>query len=123
MSYIELTQDDKVRNIKGTKQCLPKGFTSWKKYWIHETRRNWPGNCRRNGCTRSTVGGCHVHVNAFFHLTLLQCFSTHVYIIPMCNVCNSPQNTSWMNVNTGTAAVKVEEDDTSGQEGICFQKK
>ena len=111
MPYIVLGQFDQVKNIEGTNQCAPRGFSSWKQYWIHESGRNWASNCRISGCPRSAVGGGHVNINGYYD----------VYIIPMCNVCNSPQNTSWMMVDYGTTAVKVEEDNTRGPQGPCYR--
>ena len=80
---------------------------------MHETRRNWPSTCRVYGCRNPAVGGGHVNVYGD---------SSQVYIIPMCNVCNTPHNRSWMNVNAGTEAVIVEQDDTRGPQGTCYYR-
>jgi hypothetical protein len=110
MPNILLTEKDQVKNIEGTHACVPKGFKTWKRYWIHETGRDWPKKCRISGCSELAIGGGHVHIHGH---------STEVYIIPMCNTCNNPQNMAWMTVKTRTEAVNVEKADTSGPEGIC----
>ena len=111
MSNLLLTEVDQVKNIEGTHQCVPKGFKTWKRYWIHGTGRDWPKKCRISGCSELAIGGGHVHV--YGH-------SADVYIIPMCNSCNNAQNTSWMNVKTRTEAAKVKKSNTSGPEGACY---
>ncbi len=112
MPNVLLTENDQVRNIEGTHACAPRGSNSWKQYWLQKTRRVWPQRCRIFGCTNSAYGGGHVHINGY---------STEVYIIPMCNPCNNPQNNGWMKVNKGALAVKVEEADTSGPAGPCYR--
>ena len=111
MSNLLLTDADQVKNIEGTHQCVPKGFKTWKRYWIHETGRDWPKKCRISGCSELAIGGGHVHV--YGH-------TANVYIIPMCNSCNNAQNTSWMKVKTRTETAKVKRSDTSGPEGACY---
>ena len=39
-----------------------------------------------------------------------------------CVMCNTPHNTSWMNVYAGTEAVRVEQDDTRGPQGTCYYR-
>ena len=85
-----------------------------KRYWKKETGLKWPEQCRIRGCTRLANGGGHVHIRES------SIDRDDVYIIPMCNPCNKPQNTSWMTTNAGTKAAKVEEEDTSGDEETCY---
>jgi hypothetical protein len=112
MPTILLTEKNQVQNIEGTHACAPKGSKTWKRYWMHETGREWPKKCRISGCSELAIGGGHVHI--YGH-------ATEVYIIPMCNSCNNAQNKSWMTVKTRTEAVKVEKADTSGPEGACYK--
>ena len=113
MPDILLTEKDQVKNIEGTHACAPRGFKTWKQYWIRQTGRDWPKRCRISGCSKTAIGGGHVHIRDH---------STKVYIIPMCNSCNNAQNSSWMTVKTRTEAANVEQSDTRGPEGPCFKE-
>lgn len=110
MPYILLTEEDIVKNIKCTSSFRPIGYTSWKNYWISKTEKKWPDKCRINGCTETAYGGGHVYVHG----------SSQCFIIPLCQSCNSAQNTDWMSVNVRTAAVVVEENDTTENEEASF---
>ena len=112
MANLLLTDANQVRNIQGTHACVPRGFNTWKKYWVNESGRDWPKKCRISGCSETAIGGGHVNVWGV---------SDVVYIIPMCNRCNTPQNTEWLNVKTRTEAVAVEKCDTKGPEGTCWK--
>ena len=113
MPNVVLTEEDRVENIEGTRACAPRGFNnSWKQYWKDNTGKDWPPKCPIFRCTNSPCCGGHVHIDGH---------STKVYIIPMCNSCNNPQNKAWMMVKTRTEAVDVEKADTSGPEGTCYK--
>ena len=107
MSYIILTEDDVVKNVKGTSSLRPKGFQSWKHFWMCKTGKKWPEKCRIYGCTEPAFCGGHVYVYG----------SSEFFIVPLCKSCNNAQNTDWMSVNVGTAAPAVEEDNTTDNEG------
>lgn len=111
MEIIELTQFDQVMNIEETGQCAPIGYTSWKDFWKKNTQQHWPDECRISRCTKTAYCGGHVYVDRY----------DEVYIVPLCRTCNHVSNTNWMFVNTGTLAVLVEEDDTSGPQQICYR--
>lgn len=111
MSNILMTQHNRVKNITGTRACAPREVSTWKRYWMKETGRDWPKRCRISGCGEPAIGGGHVHVYGYYD---------NVYIIPMCNSCNNSIKTSWMYVNTRTEAAHVERLDTRGPEGPCY---
>ena len=113
MSYTTLDKDDQVRNIEGTSQCGPrKSIPSWRDYWGEKTKKQWPKECRIKNCTKPARDGGHVYIRKGKTVQ-------GVYIIPLCSSCNNPSNASWMTANAGTAAAKVEKEDTSGDEGTC----
>ena len=101
-----------VRNLQGTSACDPRGSPdTWKQFWIQKTGRHWPHYCSINGCNQPAHGGGHVEINGRHG---------EVYIIPMCQSCNTPQNQSWMTVKPNTLAVKVERSNTTGPYGYCY---
>ena len=110
MSYILLTDEDLVKNIKRTSSFRPIGFQSWKHFWMCKTEKKSPQKCRIYGCTEAAFGGGHVYVHG----------SSKFFIIPLCQSCNNHQNTDWMSVNVGTAAPAVEEDDTTDNEEASY---
>jgi hypothetical protein len=113
MPNVVLTEEDRVKNIEGTRACAPRGFNnSWKQYWLKKTGLVWPDTCQIFRCTNSARCGGHVHINGC---------STEVYIIPLCNSCNHPKKKAWKKVNQGTEAVLVEEANTSGPQGPCYR--
>ena len=111
MEIMPLTQSDRVMNIEETGQCAPIGYKSWKDFWIKNTEQDWPEECRISRCTKTAFCGGHVYVDG----------CDGVYIVPLCRSCNNVNKTDWMFVNTGTSAVLVEEDDTSGPKEICYR--
>ena len=101
MSYILLTDDDLVKNMKRTTSHKPIANQSWKDYWVYKTGKEWPEKCRIKGCTRSAFGGGHVHIDGYNNF--------EIFIIPICRSCNNANNTDWMSVNVRTPAAVVEE--------------
>ena len=101
----------RVRNLQGTSACEPRGTPdTWKQFWMRNTGQQWPYYCSINGCNQRAIGGGHVEIEGH----------GGVYIIPMCQSCNNPYNTSWMYVKPNTLAVKVEKSNTSGP-GYCYR--
>ena len=106
MPYITLTEDDLVRNIKGTSDDKPLGYNSWRDYWIENTGQKWPNECRIFGCTNSAFAGGHVNVKGY----------EEPFIIPLCRSCNSGYNSDIMSVNVRTKAVIIDEEEMAGNQ-------
>jgi len=64
-------------NKKGTsnREC---NCGSWKKHWLNESKKSWPSNCSKKGCTSNPVLGAHIY-NADV---------TGERIVPFCDACN-----------------------------------
>jgi|LSQX01.3.fsa_nt_gb hypothetical protein len=69
-----------VRNVPGTKDERCK-CGSWKAHWIKFSGEYWPSQCSVKGCDRTDLVGAHVR-----KIPLSQ---DEIYIVPMCNKCNS----------------------------------
>lgn len=113
MAYLLLSNFDEVKNIKGTCDCSPNDFVSWKQYWTSKAPKNWPEKCQIYSCGNRAKDGAHVNIYGM---------EDEVYIIPMCKPHNRPSNTEWFNVNSQTVAVGVKREDTNGPGGACFRR-
>ena len=115
-SFGQFTLKDgmRVKNKTGTHACLPRGYKSWKRYYKGDNEREWPEKCRISFCSEPAKGGAHVNVE-------WKCGS--VFIVPMCEKHNTPQNHDWLSVKKGTIVLRVDQEDTSGPAGICYCKK
>ena len=106
---IQLKSGHLIQNIRGTRDCLPQGYSSWKEFYrSHATA--WPRSCRVYGCGDNAYGGAHVAVYG----------EEGVFIVPMCRRHNSAYNDDVLPVNEGTIAVAVSEDSTTGPPDICY---
>ena len=114
LGRLTLKSGMRVQNIRGTHACLPRGYGSWKKYYIGHDEREWPNTCRIGGCTEPAKGGAHVHKEG-------EC--SCVFIVPMCEIHNTPHKNDWLPVKKGTFLVPVDQGDTKGPAGICYRKK
>ena len=103
----------RVKNKTGTHACLPRGYKSWKKYYMDGYHREWPETCRVSFCSQPAKGGAHVDVE----------WKRGVFIVPMCEHHNTAQNHDWLPVKKGTTVVRVDQEDTSGPAETCFCKK
>ena len=115
---LRLNKGTLIQNIMGTNTCHPRGrarrYGTWKRFYVGEDQREWPRTCRIRNCTEPAHGGAHVHAT----------YSREgVFILPMCQKHNTPQNYDWLPVKKGTIVVPVKEGDTSGPQGICYCKK
>ena len=112
-SELSLKGGMSVRNQKDTHLCLPRDYRSWKKYYIHNGEREWPKTCRIGHCAEPAQGGAHVNIDG----------KCGIFIVPMCQQHNTPQNQEWMPVKKRTIVVPVDQEDTSGPSGICYCKR
>ena len=106
-----------MQNIRGTNTCHPRGrarhYGTWKKFYVGDDEREWPRTCRIRECGEPAHGGAHVHVDG----------EEGVFIVPMCQEHNTPQEDDWLPVKPRTVVVRVKDGDTSGPQGICYCKK
>ena len=80
----------KVKNRKRTSNNkLPEGCSSWKEYW-KDNKEYWPSKCCVKDCKNEAEVGAHVYKTGE---------SGIVYIIPMCNEHNNPNNEDVMPID------------------------
>lgn len=88
----------KVKNINGTANRTPNGYSSWIDFWKAEKRMNHCG-CSKLGCEEmDDIVGAHVFI--------VDETSTE-YIVPLCSACNNANNTNEFDVPK-TFLVRVE---------------
>lgn len=73
----------KVHNIKGTSDRKPKGYNSWKDFWIDKTGRSWKSCCAI--CNNNAEVGAHVQKDG-------NNTENYWYIIPLCKACNAKKD-------------------------------
>ena len=73
---------------------------SWKKHWINNSTKQWPGNCSVQKCTSSATDGAHV----------INTSVTGERIVPMCSPCN--QLTSSFNLKNNVTLTSANKSDT-----------
>ena len=70
----------KVKNLHGTKDNYPSGYSSWKDYWMKK-KGYWPKFCARSDCFGpAEVGG---------HAKKVGSLDNRWYIVPLCKSCNN----------------------------------
>ena len=69
-----LEKDDEVSHMVGSSEHRG----NWKKFWIKESGKKWPKECRIFGCGNPATVGAHVYVK----------FSRQIFILPTCQECN-----------------------------------
>lgn len=67
-----------VKNLKGTSDNYPPGFSSWKDFWEQQTGRKFT-KCSCTICTEKAILGGHV---------IRTTGSRNWYIVPLCQRCN-----------------------------------
>ena len=77
-------------------------------FWIDNTTRKWPKQCRIWYCTEPATVGAHVEIKD----------KDEQHILPMCKKCNNFNNDKKMRVNSKSLAVPILEEDKKGT-GNC----
>ena len=111
MANVIFGNEETVYNLIGTGACTT-GDSSWKKYWLRKSGRQWPAECSIWGCKTSPTDGAYVKINN----------ESDFHILPMCHKCNTSKLNQKLQVNANSLAVPVLKEDTTGT-GNCYQKK
>lgn len=69
----------KVKNLNGTGDRLPVGYSSWLDFWERKTGKK-AGKCGCRGCTKKATDGAHIQK--------ADSDDRHWYIVPLCHECN-----------------------------------
>lgn len=80
----------KVKNLHGTSDNAPLGYTTWKDFWIAKSGMKWPYYCQRYGCYGRAEVGAHVK---------LADGSNKWYIIPLCSKDNHSEEEFYVNAD------------------------
>ena len=76
-----------VKNLKGTSDNLPNGYSSWRDFW--ESKKGyWPSKCAAYGCYGKPEVGAHV-IKVYGN-------DKSWYIVPLCYSCNNSDNTFYV---------------------------
>ena len=102
------SKGEEVRNVKWTSNCDSSHYDSWKDFWIDNTKRKWPEQCRVWYCTNPAEVGAHVKIQD----------ENKKHILPICKKCNNANNDKKMRVNAKSLAVPLSEEDATGT-GNC----
>ena len=101
---------DKICNVVGSSKDIPRGATSWMRFWVTETGEEWPSKCAICPKESRLLGG-HVHVKGKGALE-------KQFIIPICFSCNNtrkldyngPKSTQWVPIRQMTTAARIIKD-------------
>lgn len=69
----------KVKNLNGTGNRLPVGYSSWLDFWEKKTGKK-ASECGRSGCAKKATDGAHVQK--------ADSDDRRWYIVPLCHECN-----------------------------------
>ena len=107
-------KNKKVRNIKGTSSCLPKGNTkSWKQLHKKKTpsaRQKDIEKCAIKYCRKPSKVGAHVETK-----------NSTLSILNLCRSHNHPSKDRWMSIKNTANLVKLTKD-VAGGKSKCYRR-
>ena len=84
----------KVKNLNGTSDSQPEGYSEWKAFWEGKTNKKF-GKCSNQECQDRAEVGAHVKI-----VSSHKSFENNKwYIVPLCKKCNNTHHTEEFYVN------------------------
>ena len=98
---------DEISHVVGSSKQKPSPQSSWVKYWLAHSGRQWPNTCQIKGCSNQATLGAHIYIKR-------QGLQEN-FILPACIPCNNSAeehydgaNTVYCKPNAGSRAVWVD---------------
>ena len=85
---LDIDRDDLISHVVGSAKDKCKTHSSWKKFWMDHTGRQWP-ICQTHNCSKNATCGAHIFIKG------LQRKNGYCFILPTCTTCNKVAENDW----------------------------